>query len=42
VKNSVSSWDMVFEMQDDCKLLLGFPWPIIFKLEIKNKTAHGI
>jgi hypothetical protein len=30
------------KVQGDSKLLLGFPWPIIFKLEIKNKVAYGI
>jgi hypothetical protein len=30
------------KVQGDSKLLSGFPWPIIFKPEIKNKTSYGI
>jgi len=29
-------------IQDDSKLLSGFPWPIIFKPEKQSKTAYGI
>jgi hypothetical protein len=34
MKDNVSSWYMVFEIQGDSKLLSGFPWPIIFKPEL--------
>jgi hypothetical protein len=42
VASSIQFLSKNLYIQSDSKLLLGFPWPIIFKMEIQNKTVYDI